>query len=98
MPARLQSLALVGLGAQPVTVEVDIGAGLPSFTIVGLADKAVGEARERVRAAIKNSGFQFPVHRITVNLAPANLPKNGPAFDLGIALVILVERRVYDAY
>lgn len=91
MPARLQSLALVGLGAQPVTVEVDIGAGLPSFTIVGLPDKAVGEARERVRAAIKNSGFRFPVHRITVNLAPADLPKIGPAFDLAIALGILIE-------
>ena len=97
MPARLQSLALVGLGAQPVTVEVDIGAGLPSFTIVGLADKAVGEARERVRAAIKNSGFQFPVHRITVNLAPADLPKIGPAFDLAIALGILIESGVVSA-
>lgn len=90
MPAKLQSIALVGLGAESVTVEVDLASGLPSFTIVGLADKAVDEARERVRAAIKNSGFKFPDHRITVNLAPADLPKIGPAYDLPIALAILV--------
>lgn len=90
MPARIQSLALVGLGAEPVTVEVDLASGLPSFTIVGLPDKAVDEARERVRAAIKNSNFEFPSHRITVNLAPADLPKIGPAYDLPIALGILV--------
>lgn len=89
MPARIESFALVGLGAQKVTVEVDLSNGLPSFTIVGLPDKAVDEARERVRAAIKNSGFDFPTHRITVNLAPADLPKVGPAFDLAIALGIL---------
>lgn len=89
MPARIQSFALVGLGAEPVTVEVDLANGLPSFTIVGLPDKAIDEARERVRAAIKNSGFQFPAHRITVNLAPADIPKVGPAYDLPIALGIL---------
>ncbi len=89
MPVRLQAMGLVGLAAQPVSVEVDLANGLPSFTIVGLPDKAVEEARERVRAAIKNAGFEFPSHRITVNLAPADLPKAGPIFDLPIALGIL---------
>ena len=89
MPARIQSFTLVGLGAESVTVEVDLANGLPSFTIVGLPDKAIDEARERVRAAIKNSGFEFPAHRITVNLAPADIPKVGPAYDLPIALGIL---------
>ena len=64
--------------------------GLPSFTIVGLPDKAVEESRERVRSAIKNSGADFPAKRITVNLAPADLPKEGPSYDLPIALGILL--------
>ncbi len=90
MLAQIQSGAVVGLDAVPVTVEVDIASlGLPSFTIVGLPDKAVEESRERVRAAIKNSGAEFPAKRITVNLAPADLPKVGPAYDLPIALGIL---------
>ena len=72
-------------------VEVDIGdEGLPSFTIVGLPDKAVEEAKERVRSAIKNTGADFPSTRITVNLAPADLPKVGPSYDLPIALGILI--------
>ena len=70
-------------------MEVDIRPGLPAFTIVGLADAAVREARERVHAAIRNSGFEFPGRRITANLAPADLPKAGPAFDLAIACAIL---------
>jgi len=71
-------------------VEVDISAGLPAFTIVGLPDKAVQESRERVRAAIKNECFVFPMRRLTVNLAPADLPKQGPAYDLPIAVGILL--------
>ncbi len=73
-----------------VEVEVDIHSGLPSFNIVGLPDTAVQESRERVRAAIKNSEFEFPMQRITVNLAPADIKKEGPIFDLSIALAILV--------
>ena len=79
------------MDAVPIIVEVDIAAmGLPSFTIVGLPDKAVEESKERVRAAIKNTGADFPARRITVNLAPAHLPKEGPAYDLPIALGILI--------
>ncbi len=91
MLAKVLSAAVVGLDATPVDVEVDIASqGLPSFTIVGLPDKAVEEAKERVRSALKNSGADFPAKRITVNLAPADLPKEGPAYDLPIALGILL--------
>lgn len=91
MLARVFSGATVGLESIPIEVEVDIASqGLPSFTIVGLPDKAVEESRERVRSAIKNSGADFPPKRITVNLAPADLPKEGPGFDLPIALGILI--------
>lgn len=91
MLSKVNSSAVVGLDAVPVEVEVDIASqGLPSFTIVGLPDKAVEEARERVRSALKNSGFDFPAKRITVNLAPADLPKEGPSYDLPIALGILL--------
>ena len=91
MFSKITSAAVVGLDAVPITVEVDIAAqGLPSFTIVGLPDKAVEESKERVRAALKNSGADFPAKRITVNLAPADLPKEGPAYDLPIALGILI--------
>lgn len=91
MLAKILSGAVVGLEAVPVTVEVDISTkSLPSFSIVGLPDKAVEESRERVRSAIKNSGAEFPDHRITVNLAPADLPKMGPAYDLPIAIGMLV--------
>jgi magnesium chelatase family protein len=90
MLAKILSAAVVGLSSVPVTVEVDIASkGLPSFTIVGLPDKAIEESRERVRAAIKNSGAEFPAKRMTVNLAPADLPKIGPAYDLPIAVGIL---------
>ena len=83
MLAKVTSGAVVGLTAVPITVEVDIAAqGLPSFTIVGLPDKAVEESRDRVRAAIKNSGADLPAKRIIVNLAPADLPKIGPAYDV----------------
>jgi magnesium chelatase family protein len=91
MLAKVFSSAVVGLDAVPIEVEVDISSqGLPSFTIVGLPDKAVEEAKERVRSAIRNSGADFPAKRITVNLAPADLPKEGPAYDLPIALGILL--------
>src|SRR5438309_11304456 len=91
MLAKVLSAAIVGLDAVPVEVEVDIAAqGLPNFFIVGLPDKAVEEAKERVRSAIRNSGADFPARRITVNLAPADLPKEGPSYDLPIALGILI--------
>lgn len=91
MLAKLKAGTLVGLSAELVNVEVDISSsGLPSFTIVGLTDRAIDEARERVRAAIRNSGAEFPPRRITVNLAPADLPKEGPLFDLSIAVGILI--------
>src|SRR5947208_13309833 len=89
--AVTHSRALDGLAAPEVTVEVHLANGLPSFTLVGLADTEVKEARERVRAAIVNSGLDFPHNkRITVNLAPADLPKESGRFDLPIALGILV--------
>lgn len=90
MLAKVTSCAVVGLEGAIVEVEVDISPGLPSFTIVGLPDTAVQEARERVRAAIRNSGCIFPTKRITVNLAPADLKKAGPAYDLPIAIGILL--------
>ncbi len=79
----------LGIKAPPVSVEVHLSNGLPSFTIVGLAEMAVKESKDRVRSAIINSQFDFPVRRITVNLAPANLPKAGSGFDLAIAIGIL---------
>ncbi|MGB9637552.1 MAG: magnesium chelatase domain-containing protein, partial [Microgenomates group bacterium] len=91
MLARVFSGATVGLESVPIEVEVDVASsGLPSLTIVGLPDKAIEEAKERVRSAIKNSGLDFPDRRITVNLSPADLPKAGPAFDLPIAIGILL--------
>lgn len=90
MLAKIISAANIGLEASLVTCEVDISMqGLPSFTIVGLGDRAVEESKERVRAAFRNSGAEFPLHKITVNLAPADMPKEGPAYDLPIALGLL---------
>jgi len=89
MFATALSCALQGLAGIPITVEADIAAGLPGFTIVGLTDRAIQEARERVRAAIRNGGFEFPTRRLTVNLAPAEVPKEGTAYDLAIALAVL---------
>ncbi len=88
--ARTKTCALVGLDGHVVEVEVDISPGLPAFNIVGLPDTAVQESRERVRAAIRNSGSEFPMRRITVGLAPADLKKSGPSYDLPIALGILL--------
>ena len=94
----VQSRALLGLDAAAVTVEVHLANGLPSFTLVGLADVEVKEARERVRSAIQNSGLEFPHNkRITVNLAPADLPKDSGRFDLPIALGILAASGQIDA-
>lgn len=90
MLAKVLSCAVVGLEGAIVEVEVDIAAGLPAFNIVGLPDTAVQEARERVRAAVRNSGLTFPQKRITVNLAPADLRKEGPTYDLPIAVGILL--------
>jgi magnesium chelatase family protein len=87
--AKITSCALHGLEGVLVEVEVNIAPGLPSVTVVGLPDTAVQESRERVRAAIRNSGLSFPTQRVTINLAPADLPKEGPAYDLPIALGIL---------
>src|SRR5271155_3152257 len=89
MLARAHSFTIEGLRTQHVTVEVDIRVGLPAFTIVGLADAAVREARERVQTAILNSGYEFPARRITANLAPGDVPKAGPGLDLAIACAVL---------
>ncbi len=97
MLAKVISCAIVGLDGAIVEAEVDISPGLPQFTIVGLPDTAVQEARERVRAAIRNSGFTFPMKRITVNLAPANLKKAGPVYDLPIAVGILLSSEQVSA-
>lgn len=86
---RAFSLALLGIDALPVEVEVDAGSGLPGFLIVGLPDTAVQEARERVKVAISNSGYKFPSKKVIVNLAPTNLRKEGSAFDLPMAVAVL---------
>jgi magnesium chelatase family protein len=97
MLARLESAAVFGVDAHPVHVEVDVGLGLPFFRMVGLPDASVRESRDRVRAAIRNCGFDFPAHRITINLAPADVRKAGSAFDLPIALGILAAEGVVPA-
>src|SRR4051795_4088898 len=89
MLARVHTFAIDGLDTTPVTVEVDVRQGLPAFTIVGLGDAAVREARERVRGALLNSGFEFPLRRIVANLAPAHLRKAGSGFDLPLAVGVL---------
>ena len=86
---KVRSLGLQGISGYEVTAECDLASGLPNFDIVGLPDTAVKEARERVRSAIKNNGYPFPVGRITVNLAPANLRKSGTIYDLPICVGIL---------
>ncbi len=89
MVARMMSFGLMGIDAFPVTVEVDISGGLPAFEIVGLPDAAVKESKERVRSALKNSGYSFPAKRITVNLAPADIKKIGPVYDLAMLMGFL---------
>ena len=90
MLASVLAATLHGIDGRPVRIEADVAPGLPGFTIVGLADVALREARERVRGALRNSGFVHPARRITINLAPADVPKAGSALDLGIAIAILV--------
>jgi magnesium chelatase family protein len=100
--ASLRTATVFGVNACTVQVEVDVSFGMPAFTMVGLPDASVRESRDRVRSAIRNSGFEFPAHRITVNLAPADVRKAGAAFDLPIALGILAaqgivaRRRIFD--
>ena len=89
MLAQVATFAIDGVDPRPVWVEVDIRSGLPTFTIVGLGDTAVRESRDRVRAAVQNSGFKFPQSRVTANLAPASLRKVGPGFDAALALAVL---------
>ncbi|MEW5953995.1 MAG: YifB family Mg chelatase-like AAA ATPase [Bacillota bacterium] len=90
MLSIVKSIVLVGLQGQIIQVEVDVSNGLPAFDIVGLPDSAVKEARDRVRTALKNAGFAFPPRRVTVNLAPADIRKEGPVYDLAIAAGLLV--------
>ena len=90
MLAKVWSAGLLGLDAHLIEIEVDIGRGLPQFSVVGLPDATVRESRDRVRAALKNTGFSFPSKKITVNLAPAGIKKEGSGLDLGIALGILI--------
>ena len=85
MPTSIASTALVGIEGVLVEVEVDVAPGIPATRIVGLPDTAVGEARERIRSAIRTVGYTWPARRITVNLAPADLRKSGGSFDLAIA-------------
>jgi magnesium chelatase family protein len=103
MLAKVLSSALLGIDAVPVQVEVDIAQGLPQFATVGLPEGAVKESKDRVKAALKNAGYEFPPRRITVNLAPADLKKDGAAFDLPMAIGILaatgvVHKELLDRY
>ena len=87
--SKINSCGLIGVNAYGVEIEIDIGSGLPHFILVGLPDAAINESKERVRSAIKSSGFEFPSKKIVVNLAPADTKKAGPTYDLPIALGIL---------
>jgi magnesium chelatase family protein len=97
MLAKVRSVALVGLDAHLIDVEVDIAGGLPQFSVVGLPDATVRESRDRVRSALKNTGYHFPAKKITVNLAPADVKKEGAGLDLAIAIGILVAEEVIQA-
>ena len=90
MIVALNSATFIGIEAVPVNVEVFISGGIPGIMIVGLPDVSTKEAKDRVRAAIKNSGFEYPVKKITINLAPADIRKEGPIFDLPLAIGILI--------
>ncbi len=97
MIVKAISSAVIGIDSHPVTVEVDLAAGLPLFSTVGLPDVAVRESKDRIKAAIKNSGYPFPGHHVTVNLAPADIKKEGTAFDLPIAVAILTAQGLLPA-
>ena len=88
--ARTQAIALAGLDGSLIDIEVDVSNGLPTYSLLGLPDATLNEARERIRAAILNSGYRWPNQKVTVSLSPAWLPKSGSAFDLPIAIAILV--------
>ncbi|MCQ2564904.1 MAG: ATP-binding protein, partial [Clostridia bacterium] len=94
MLAKILSYGLTGITGYPVDIELDINAGLPSYDVVGLADTAIKESKSRVRAAIKNSAFNYPIHKIIINLAPADTKKEGSLYDLPIALGILAAEEV----
>ena len=89
MMAKVLSLGLLNTEAYPIEIEVDVARGLPAVAVVGLADTAVKESKERVKSAIKNCGFNWPQERITINLSPSDVRKEGSSFDLAIALGIL---------
>ncbi|MBN1913915.1 MAG: ATP-binding protein, partial [Candidatus Omnitrophica bacterium] len=96
MLAKILSMTVCGLEACPIEIEVDITNGLPAVTLVGLADTSIRESRERVKSAIKNSGFSWPKERITVSLAPSDIKKEGAGFDLAIALGVLAANQQID--
>ena len=97
MLATVESATVIGIDACRVHVEIDVSFGLPHFQLVGLPDASVRESRDRVRAAIRNSGYEFPAHRITINLAPGDVRKAGPGFDLPMALGMLAATGVIQA-
>ncbi len=96
MLSKILSYGLLGIEAYPIEIEVDVRQGLPSINFAGLPDQATKESKDRIKCAINNSGFKYPAERITVNLAPADIPKSGPAFDLAIALGILASSSQID--
>ena len=96
MVNKVTTATVIGLNAYKVSVETDVLNGLPGFTIVGLPDTSINEARDRVRSAIKNSGYTFPAKKVVINLAPADLKKEGSNFDLPVAVGLLAEEGVLD--
>ncbi|MCA1943083.1 MAG: ATP-binding protein, partial [Yonghaparkia sp.] len=94
--ARTLAIALHGIDGALVEIEADLANGLPAFTIIGLPDAALGEAKDRVRSAAVNSGCDLPARKVTVNLSPASLPKHGSGFDLGIAVAALATTGIVD--
>ncbi|MDD5496518.1 MAG: magnesium chelatase domain-containing protein, partial [Candidatus Omnitrophica bacterium] len=96
MIAKIYSSYVNGIDAHEVTVETDVGAGLPGFNIVGLPDTSIKESRDRIKLAIKNSNFSFPTRKITINLAPADIKKEGSSFDLPVALSVLASEGIIE--
>lgn len=87
----LHSMVLQGIHGLPIFIEIDTQPGIPSFTIVGLGDASIQESRERIRSAVKNSEYSFPIRRVTINLAPAHIRKTGSHFDLAIAIGLILQ-------